>query len=123
MSKYVETMSGEELGNKLLNSIKEMKTGKAARVTKFADKHTKSLYESGTSKKFPPDIHARTSRKLEYVNLASTLDDLKVPPGNKLHKLTDDREGLHAIAINDQWRICFRFDDGDAFDVQVCDYH
>jgi proteic killer suppression protein len=92
-------------------------------IKTFAEKHSKSLYESGTSKKFPPDIHARASRKLEYINLATTLDDLKVPPGNKLHKLTDDREGQHAIAINDQWRICFRFDDGDAFDVQVCDYH
>jgi toxin HigB-1 len=92
-------------------------------IKTFADKHTKSLYESGKSKKFPPDIHARASRKLEYVNLATSLDDLKVPPGNKLHRLTDDREGQHAIAINDQWRICFRFEDGDAFDVEVCDYH
>jgi proteic killer suppression protein len=63
------------------------------------------------------------SRKLEYVNLATSLDDLKVPPGNKLHRLSDDREGQHAIAVNDQWRICFRFEDGDAFDVEVCDYH
>jgi len=92
-------------------------------IKTFADKHTKSLYESGKSRKLPPDIHARASRKLEYVNLATCLDDLKVPPGNKLHRLIDDREGQHAIAINDQWRICFRFEDGDAFDVEVCDYH
>lgn len=71
-------------------------------IKMFADKHTKSLYESGASKKFSPDIHARASRKLEYVNLAMTLDDLKVSPGNKLHKLTGDREGQHGIAINDQ---------------------
>jgi len=63
------------------------------------------------------------SRKLEYVNLATSLDDLKVPSRNKLHRLSDDREGQHAIAVNDQWRICFRFEDGDAFDVEVCDYH
>jgi toxin HigB-1 len=55
--------------------------------------------------------------------MATCLDGLKVPPGNKLHSLTDDREGHHAIAINDQWRICFRFEDGDAFEVEVCDYH
>lgn len=92
-------------------------------IKTFADKHTKSLFETGKSRKFPPEIYQRASRKLEYVNLATCLDDLKVPPGNKLHMLTDDREGQHAIAINDLWRICFRFEDGDAFDVEVCDYH
>ncbi|MFP4397781.1 MAG: type II toxin-antitoxin system RelE/ParE family toxin [Desulfonatronovibrio sp.] len=92
-------------------------------IKTFANKHTKSLYETGKSEKLPPDIQRRASRKLEYVNLAICLDDLKVPPGNRLHKLTDDREGQHSIAINDQWRICFRFEDGDAFDVEVCDYH
>jgi toxin HigB-1 len=92
-------------------------------IKTFVDKHTKSLYETGKSRKFPSDIHSRASRKLEYVNLATCLDDLKVPPGNKLHALTANREGQHALAINDQWRICFRFEDGDAFDVEVCDYH
>ncbi|MBN4059876.1 MAG: plasmid maintenance system killer [SAR86 cluster bacterium] len=92
-------------------------------IKTFADKHTKVLYETGKSRKFPPDILSRASRKLEYVNLAICLDDLKVPPGNRLHQLTDDREGQHAIAVNDQWRICFLFEDGDAFDVEVCDYH
>jgi proteic killer suppression protein len=92
-------------------------------IRSFADKHTKSLFETGKSRTLPPDIQLRASRKLEYVNLAIYLDDLKVPPGNKLHRLKDDREGQYAIAINDQWRICFRFEDGDAFDVEVCDYH
>jgi len=92
-------------------------------IKTFLDKYTKSLYETGKSKKLPPDILSRAARKLEYVNLASKVDDLKVPPGNKLHQLTNDREGQHAIAINDQWRICFRFENGDAFDVEVCDYH
>ena len=92
-------------------------------IKTFADKRTKAIYESGTSKKFLPNIHARASRKLDYVNLANCIDDLKVPPGNRLHKLTHDREGQHAIAINDQWRICFRFYDGDAYEVEVCDYH
>ena len=53
----------------------------------------------------------------------ATLDDLKVPPGNRLHALKGDRQGQHAIAVNDQWRICFRFVDGDAYEVEVCDYH
>ncbi len=92
-------------------------------IKTFSDKHTKALYESGRSRKFPPDILSRASRKLEYVDLANKVDDLKVPPGNKLHQLTNDRDGQYAIAINDQWRICFRFQDGDAFDVEVCDYH
>lgn len=65
----------------------------------------------------------RAARKLEYVDLATSLDDLKVPPGNRLHRLEGDREGQYAIAINDQWRICFRFEGGDAYDVEVCDYH
>jgi toxin HigB-1 len=62
-------------------------------------------------------------RKLEYVDLAVQLEDLKVPPGNRLHPLTGNRQGQHAISINDQWRICFRFEDGDAYEVEVCDYH
>jgi len=78
---------------------------------------------NGRAKRFPPDIAARAVRKLTYVDLATGLDDLKVPPGNALHALKNDREGQYAIRINDQWRICFQFVDGDAFDVEVCDYH
>jgi proteic killer suppression protein len=62
-------------------------------------------------------------RKLEYIDLATRLDDLKVPPGNRLHGLEGDRKGKHSISVNDQWRICFRFEDGDAYDVEICDYH
>lgn len=78
---------------------------------------------TGRTRRFPADLLARAVRKLEYVHLATTLDDSKVPPGNRLHALRDDRKGQHAIAVNDQWRICFRFEDGDAYDVEVCDYH
>ncbi|MDA1372896.1 MAG: type II toxin-antitoxin system RelE/ParE family toxin [Proteobacteria bacterium] len=92
-------------------------------IKTFADKHTKELYETGKSRKVPPDVLPRAIRKLEYVNLATCLDDLKVPPGNKLHQLSDDRKGQYAIAVNDQWRICFSFKDGDAYDVEFCDYH
>ncbi len=92
-------------------------------IKTFADRRTQDLYVSGTAKRFPSDVAARAARKLQYVDLAMRLDDLKVPPGNQLHALKNDRKGQHAIAINDQWRICFRFVDGDAYDVEVCDYH
>jgi proteic killer suppression protein len=92
-------------------------------IKTFADRRTRDLFLTGSARRFPPDVAARAARKLEYVDLALTLDDLKVPPGNRLHALKGDRNGQHAIAINDQWRICFRFIAGDAYDVEVCDYH
>lgn len=92
-------------------------------IKTFADKATQSLYLTGKSRRFPPDIHRRAIRKLEYVNLAIRLDDLKVPPGNRLHELTGDRQGQHAICVNDQWRICFRFAGQDAYEVELTDYH
>ena len=81
------------------------------------------LYLTGRAKRFPPDVASRAARKLEYVDLANRIDDLKVPPGNRLHRLGGDRKGQYSISINAQWRICFKFVDGDAFDVEVCDYH
>ena len=92
-------------------------------IKTFADKRTQELYLTGKVKRFPLDVAGRAARKLEYVDLATSLDDLKVPPGNRLHRLEGDREGQHAIAIKDQWRICFRFADGDAYEVEVCDHH
>ena len=62
-------------------------------------------------------------RKMEYLDLAAGLDDLRVPPSNRLHKLSRDREGQYYISVNDQWRICFRFTDGDVYDVELTDYH
>lgn len=92
-------------------------------IKTFADRHTQELYTTGKSKRFPPDIAKRAARKLEYVDLATRLEDLKVPPGNRLHELERDRAGQHSISVNDQWRICFRFADGDAYDVEITDYH
>jgi len=92
-------------------------------IKTFADNHTLDFYITGRSKRIPPEVAQRARRKLEYVDLATRLDDLKVPPGNNLHKLVRDRKGQHAIRINDQWRICFRFVDGDAYDVEITDYH
>lgn len=62
-------------------------------------------------------------RKLEYIELATCLDDLQVPPSNRLHKLERERQGQYSISVNNQWRICFRFIDGDAYDVEITDYH
>ncbi len=92
-------------------------------IRTFADKRTQELYETGRSKRLPSDIMRRATRKLEYLDLANALDDLKVPPGNKLHELERDRKGQYSISVNDQWRICFRFIDGDAYDVEITDYH
>ena len=92
-------------------------------IKTFADRHTQELYAVGKTKKLPADIIKRAVRKLEYLDLAVCVDDLKAPPGNRLHALTGGRKGQYAISINDQWRICFRFVDGDAYDVEICDYH
>jgi proteic killer suppression protein len=92
-------------------------------IKTFADRHTLELYARGKSKRYPPEIVARARRRLEYVDLATCLNDLKVPPSNRLHKLGGDRKGQYSIAINDQWRVCFRFVDGDAYDVEITDYH
>jgi len=78
---------------------------------------------TGKSKRLPPNLVKRALRRLEYVDLATSLDDLRVPPSNRLHRLKGDRAGQHSISINDQWRICFRFIDGDAYDVEITDYH
>ena len=92
-------------------------------IKTFADKHTQELYLTGKSKRFPPDIAKRATRKLEYLDLAIGLNDLKVPPSNQLHELERDRKGQFSISVNDQWRICFHFVNGDAYDVELTDYH
>lgn len=92
-------------------------------IKTFADRRTQDLYITGKAKRFAADVGKRAARKLEYLDLAIHLADLKFPRGNRLHALEGNRKGQHSISINDQWRICFRFADGDAYDVEVCDYH
>jgi proteic killer suppression protein len=92
-------------------------------IQSFVDRRTQELYITGVSKRISADIVKRARRKLEYINLAMRLEDLRVPPGNRLHALAQDRKGQYSISVNDQWRICFRFFDGDAYDVEFCDYH
>lgn len=71
----------------------------------------------------PASIVRRALIKLAYVDVASEVEDLRVPPGNRLHQLRGSRAGQYSIAINDRWRICFSFEDGDAWDVEITDYH
>lgn len=92
-------------------------------IQTFADKETQQVFVTGKSKRLPPDLMKRAIRRLEYIHLAKTLDDLKVPPSNRLHTLKDNRKGQYSISINKKWRICFRFIDGHAYDVEVMDYH
>ena len=92
-------------------------------IKTFADRQTQELFVTGRSKRLPPEITRRARRKLEYIDLAADLHELRSPPENRLHKLGGDRTGQHAIAVNDQWRVCFRFVDGDAYDVEITDYH
>ena len=92
-------------------------------IQTFADKETQQVFITGKSKRLPPDLIRRSIRRLEYIHLAKTLNDLKVPPSNRLHALKRDREGQFSISITEQWRICFRFIDGDAYDVEITDYH
>lgn len=92
-------------------------------IKTFADKKTESLFALGEAKKVPADLAKRAVRKLDMIGSAYTIEDLRVPPGSKLHALTGDREDQWAISVNDQWRICFRFEGEDAYDVEFCDYH
>jgi proteic killer suppression protein len=92
-------------------------------IKTFADKRTQEIYATGKAKRFAPDLAKRARRRLEYVDLAVRIEDLQQPPSNRLHALGGDRNGQFSISINEQWRICFRFEDGDAYDVEICDYH
>ena len=84
---------------------------------------TERIWGGQRSKHVPAEIQNRALAKLMLLHAADSLDDLRNPPGNRLHDLTHDRVGQHSISINRQWRICFRFKDGNAYDVEIVDYH
>jgi len=92
-------------------------------IRSFRDPETERLFAREPVKRFDRKLQRRALRKLLLLDAAESLDDLRVPPGNRLEKLVGDRKGQHSIRINDQWRICFRFRDGDAHDVEIVDYH
>ena len=92
-------------------------------IRSFKDKKTQRLYERHSSAKLPQQIQRVALRKLWMLDAASELSDLRVPPGNRLESLHGNREGQHSIRINQRWRICFQWDAGHAFNVEIVDYH
>ncbi len=89
----------------------------------FKDELTNSVWNRKRVKKFPSDIFKVARRKLGFLEDAVDINDLRVPPGNRLEALKRNRVGQHSIRINDQWRVCFRWKDGNAYDVEITDYH
>lgn len=89
----------------------------------LADREAESVWNGTASRRLPGDIQAVARRKLRMLNSAATLDDLRIPPANRLEALKGDRRGQHSIRINEQWRVCSRWKDGDAYDVEIVDYH
>ena len=92
-------------------------------IKSFADKDTARLFRHQAPRRLPSEFWRRAARKLLILNAVVELEELRVPPGNRLEKLSGDREGQHSIWINDQWRICFTWRNGDAYDVEITDYH
>ena len=95
-------------------------------IASFADRATEALFHGETGKsirKIPSDIRSVSVRRLDLLNAAHELQDLRVPPGNRLEALRGDLRGKHSIRIDDQWRIVFRWKDGDAHEVEIDDYH
>ena len=92
-------------------------------IKSFKDKETEKVFQMQFSKKLPSNIQKTALRKLIYMNNVETLNDLSVPPANHLEVLSGDRKGQYSIRINDQYRICFRFEDEDFYDVEITDYH
>ncbi len=92
-------------------------------IKTFRDKETEQLFQRQVSRRFPANLHLAMWRKLAILNAAERLDDLRVPPGNRLEKLSGKRVGQHSIRVNDQWRVCFEWREGDACEVEITDYH
>jgi len=90
-------------------------------IRSFRDRDTQRLFDRQPVRKFGADVRRAALRKLRHLDAAVSLDDLRVPPGNRLEKLGRDRAGQHSVRINDQWRVCFRWAGGDAHDVEIVD--
>ncbi len=92
-------------------------------IRNFKDKETQKIFERQRSRKLPSDIQQVALRKLRMLNRSQTLQELRIPPANRLERLSGDCDGQYSIRINDQWRICFDWQDGDAMNVEIVDYH
>ena len=95
----------------------------AAMIQSYKCKETEKIFHRQYTKKIPNDIQRPALRKLRMLNRAYSLRDLTIQPGNRLEPLHGDRKGQHSIRINDQWRICFKWHNNDAYDVEIVDYH
>lgn len=92
-------------------------------IRSFADAETQRFYATGKSRRYPPAIQTRAVMRLTQLDAATQPGDLRLPPSNRLEALKGARNGQWSIRINDQWRLCFRFESGDAFNVEIVDYH
>ena len=92
-------------------------------IKSFKDKDTERIFTREFVRRLPPGIHAVSWRKLAQIHAATQLDSLRIPPGNRLEALKGNRRGHYSIRISDQWRICFRWQKSDAYDVEIADYH
>lgn len=92
-------------------------------IRSFKSRSTEEIWQGKIVRRLPRDLQEVARRKLRMLNNAQSLIDLRVPPGNRLERLQSDRAGQHSIRINDQWRICFEWLDGDAHQVEIVDYH
>ena len=92
-------------------------------IKSFADKNTEAIYNRKMKKGMNPSIAKKALKGLRAIESSILLADLRIPPGNRLEALKGDRKGQYSIRVNEQWRICFRWDDGNAYDVEFCDYH
>jgi len=92
-------------------------------IKSIRDPDTEKIFKREHSRRLPPDIQQTAYRKLRYLNNAKDLNDLRIPPSNRLEKLKGDRQGQHSIRINDRWRICFIWKSNDAYEVEIVDYH
>jgi proteic killer suppression protein len=92
-------------------------------IRSFGDSETENFYAAGKSRRLPTEIRKRAAMRLIQLNAATRIEDLRLPPSNRLESLHGDRAGQWSVRINNQWRVCFNFTDGDAFDVEIVDYH
>ena len=92
-------------------------------IKTYRDRDTEAVAQRRRVGKFPQDVQRRAQRKLMILNSATTINDLRIPPGNRLEALSGDRRGQHNIRVNEQWRICFVWSEGDAHQVEIVDYH
>lgn len=92
-------------------------------IRSFRDKATAALFMGRPPRRVPPELRKRAREKLDLIHSAQTLEDLRVPPANRLEPLSGNRVGQYSIRVNDQWRVCFRWEEGEAYDVELVDYH